>query len=140
MLQTFEEALGRKWGSCSYSCPSVYGNASCVPDAFRCDGDADCLGEEDEQGCGDAAPMEDGDGETGDGEATDGQATTNRPTPGQEATSEFNAGQRATSGPIGDQEAAGGPTGGLQPEPTAEPTARKQEFLAIFGFLHYRGT
>ncbi|XP_066264353.1 low-density lipoprotein receptor-like [Branchiostoma lanceolatum] len=46
-----EEFLGRSWGSCSYACASVYGNASCVPDAFSCDGDADCLEEEDEQGC-----------------------------------------------------------------------------------------
>ncbi|CAH1264796.1 LRP1B [Branchiostoma lanceolatum] len=46
-----EEALGRMWGSCSHRCASVYGNASCVPDAFSCDGDADCLGEEDELGC-----------------------------------------------------------------------------------------
>ncbi|CAH1233765.1 LRP1 [Branchiostoma lanceolatum] len=46
-----EEALGRRWGSCGYSCASVYGNASCVPDAFSCDGDADCWEEEDEQDC-----------------------------------------------------------------------------------------
>ncbi|XP_066275519.1 low-density lipoprotein receptor-like [Branchiostoma lanceolatum] len=46
-----EDALGRRWDSCSYNCASVYGNASCVPDAFRCDGDADCMEEEDEQGC-----------------------------------------------------------------------------------------
>ncbi|CAH1252231.1 LRP1B [Branchiostoma lanceolatum] len=46
-----EDALERKWGSCSYNCASVYGNASCVPDAFRCDGDADCLEDEDELGC-----------------------------------------------------------------------------------------
>ncbi|XP_078610833.1 SCO-spondin-like [Branchiostoma floridae x Branchiostoma japonicum] len=38
-------------GDLSYNCPSVYGNASCVPDAFSCDGDADCSEEEDEQGC-----------------------------------------------------------------------------------------
>eukprot|EP00058_Branchiostoma_floridae_P014859 XP_002600347.1 hypothetical protein BRAFLDRAFT_66581 [Branchiostoma floridae] len=122
-----EEALGRKWGSCSYSCPSVYGNASCVPGAFRCDGDADCLGEEDEQSCGDAVTMDDGDGETTNGqEATSwppsGRATTNRPTPDQATTSEFTAGQDATSGPTGDQDAAGGPTGGRQQETTAEPT------------------
>ncbi|CAH1264634.1 EDIL3 [Branchiostoma lanceolatum] len=51
-----EDALGRRWDSCSYNCASVYGNASCVPDAFSCDDDADCFGEEDEQGCGGVAP------------------------------------------------------------------------------------
>ncbi|CAH1264635.1 LRP1B [Branchiostoma lanceolatum] len=51
-----EDALGRRWDSCSYNCASVYGNASCVPDAFSCDDDADCLEEEDEQGCGGVAP------------------------------------------------------------------------------------
>eukprot|EP00058_Branchiostoma_floridae_P012467 XP_002597955.1 hypothetical protein BRAFLDRAFT_79801 [Branchiostoma floridae] len=131
-----EEALGREWGSCSYSCPSVYGNASCVPDAFWCDSDADCLGEEDEQGCGDASPMED-DGGTGDGGSTggqatssgytSGQATTSGPT-GQEATSEFTAGQTAISGSTSDQEAGGGPTEGRQREPTAEPTSGQESF------------
>ncbi|CAH1264749.1 VLDLR [Branchiostoma lanceolatum] len=47
-----EDALGIKWGSCSFNCRSIYGEASCVPDAFSCDGDADCWEEEDEQGCG----------------------------------------------------------------------------------------
>ncbi|CAH1271063.1 F8 [Branchiostoma lanceolatum] len=47
-----EDALARRWGSCSYNCSSVYGNAPCVPDAFRCDDEADCLEEEDEEaGC-----------------------------------------------------------------------------------------
>ncbi|XP_035665465.1 very low-density lipoprotein receptor-like [Branchiostoma floridae] len=50
-VATVEQALAETWGSCSYNCSSVYGNASCVPDAFSCDGDADCLEEEDEQGC-----------------------------------------------------------------------------------------
>ncbi|CAH1264626.1 LRP1B [Branchiostoma lanceolatum] len=51
-----EDALGSMWGSCSYNCSSVYGNASCVPDAFSCDDDADCWEEEDEQGCGGVGP------------------------------------------------------------------------------------
>ncbi|CAH1246077.1 F8 [Branchiostoma lanceolatum] len=51
-----EDALGRMWGSCSYNCASVYGNASCVPDAFGCDGGADCMEEEDELGCEGVAP------------------------------------------------------------------------------------
>ncbi|XP_078620272.1 uncharacterized protein LOC144887145 [Branchiostoma floridae x Branchiostoma japonicum] len=104
-----EEALGREWVSCSYSCPSVYGNASCVPDACWCDGDADCLGEEDEQGCVLAAPVED-DGETGDGGSTGGQEATTGPTGGQEAT----------EGSTGDQ--------GAQQEPSAEPTRGQGSF------------
>ncbi|KAI8513487.1 Low-density lipoprotein receptor domain class A [Branchiostoma belcheri] len=48
---TVEEVLYDKWGSCSYDCPSVYGNAFCVPDAFNCDGNVDCLEGEDEQRC-----------------------------------------------------------------------------------------
>ncbi|CAH1265085.1 SORL1 [Branchiostoma lanceolatum] len=51
-----KEALGEKWGSCIFNCRSTYGDASCVPDAFSCDGDADWLEEEDEQGCGGVAP------------------------------------------------------------------------------------
>ncbi|CAH1271508.1 LRP1B [Branchiostoma lanceolatum] len=51
-----EDALGSMWGSCSFNCASIYGKASCVPDAFSCDGDADCLEEEDEEGCGGVAP------------------------------------------------------------------------------------
>ncbi|KAI8512632.1 Low-density lipoprotein receptor domain class A [Branchiostoma belcheri] len=76
-----EEALARRWGSCGYTCASVYGNASCVPYKFFCDGSAgdcptltcgrpgapapycvpvhlicdghpDCVSGEDEQGCG----------------------------------------------------------------------------------------
>ncbi|XP_066275310.1 low-density lipoprotein receptor-like isoform X2 [Branchiostoma lanceolatum] len=51
-----EDALGRRWGSCSYNCTSIYGNASCIPDAFSCDGGADCMEEEDEQGCEGVVP------------------------------------------------------------------------------------
>ncbi|XP_078616327.1 uncharacterized protein LOC144884732 [Branchiostoma floridae x Branchiostoma japonicum] len=47
----FEGALGHSWHTCNYNCLSVYGNASCVPFAFTCDGDVDCLKEEDEEGC-----------------------------------------------------------------------------------------
>ncbi|XP_078600496.1 uncharacterized protein LOC144875432 [Branchiostoma floridae x Branchiostoma japonicum] len=46
-----EEALRGRWGTCSHTCSSVYGNTTCVPDAFTCDGDADCLGGGDEQMC-----------------------------------------------------------------------------------------
>eukprot|EP00058_Branchiostoma_floridae_P011080 XP_002596568.1 hypothetical protein BRAFLDRAFT_98316 [Branchiostoma floridae] len=60
-----EDAIGRRWGSCSFNCLSVYGNASCVPDAFSCDSDADCLGKEDEQDCEVAAPVEDLEGRKG---------------------------------------------------------------------------
>ncbi|XP_066283076.1 low-density lipoprotein receptor-like [Branchiostoma lanceolatum] len=51
-----KEALGEKWGSCIFYCRSIYGDASCVPDAFSCDDDADCFEEEDEQGCGGVTP------------------------------------------------------------------------------------
>ncbi|XP_035660322.1 uncharacterized protein LOC118405029 [Branchiostoma floridae] len=47
-----ELALEAWFGTCNFNCPSVYGNASCVPDVFMCDGTADCLGEEDEKSCG----------------------------------------------------------------------------------------
>ncbi|XP_035684697.1 very low-density lipoprotein receptor-like [Branchiostoma floridae] len=50
-ISDIEDALRRRWGSCSNNCSSVHGNASCVPDAFSCDGDADCLEKEDEQDC-----------------------------------------------------------------------------------------
>ncbi|XP_078662456.1 uncharacterized protein LOC144906213 [Branchiostoma floridae x Branchiostoma belcheri] len=46
-----EEALARRWGSCGYTCASVYGNASCVPYKFLCDGVPDCRTGEDEQVC-----------------------------------------------------------------------------------------
>ncbi|KAI8506079.1 Low-density lipoprotein receptor domain class A, partial [Branchiostoma belcheri] len=46
-----ELALEKWFGSCSYACASVYGNASCVPDVFVCDGLTDCLDGEDEQKC-----------------------------------------------------------------------------------------
>ncbi|XP_019632668.1 PREDICTED: uncharacterized protein LOC109476226 [Branchiostoma belcheri] len=46
-----ELALEKWFGSCSYVCASVYGNASCVPDVFVCDGLTDCLDGEDEQSC-----------------------------------------------------------------------------------------
>ncbi|XP_066294631.1 CD320 antigen-like [Branchiostoma lanceolatum] len=61
-VATVEDALARRWGSCSYNCSSVYGNAPCVPDAFRCDDEADCLEEEDEEACdhvGDAGGTDD---------------------------------------------------------------------------------
>ncbi|XP_078585446.1 uncharacterized protein LOC144867408 [Branchiostoma floridae x Branchiostoma japonicum] len=47
-----ELALEAWFGTCNFNCPSVYGNASCVPDVFVCDDTPDCLGEEDEQSCG----------------------------------------------------------------------------------------
>ncbi|XP_066294623.1 CD320 antigen-like [Branchiostoma lanceolatum] len=61
-VATVEDTLARRWGSCSYNCSSVYGNAPCVPDAFRCDEEADCLEEEDEEACdyvGDAGGTDD---------------------------------------------------------------------------------
>ncbi|XP_078665135.1 uncharacterized protein LOC144907692 [Branchiostoma floridae x Branchiostoma belcheri] len=50
-----ELALEKWFGSCSYTCASVYGNASCIPDVFVCDGLTDCLDGEDEQKCSEEA-------------------------------------------------------------------------------------
>eukprot|EP00058_Branchiostoma_floridae_P012500 XP_002597988.1 hypothetical protein BRAFLDRAFT_79780 [Branchiostoma floridae] len=113
-----EEAMGREWGSCSYSCPSVYGNASCVPDAFWCDGDADCLGEEDEQGCKGAVLHGEG---RGGGGSTSGQETSSGTTEGDpEATMGPKDGQDEPMVPTGAQEA--------QQEPTVGPTRGQGSF------------
>ncbi|XP_066305471.1 serine-rich adhesin for platelets-like [Branchiostoma lanceolatum] len=123
MSNIIEDALTRKWGSCDYSCVSVYSNASCVPDAFSCDGDADCAAGEDEQGCGNV-----------DGSSTQVSTTPSagqhNPAVGQGATSRPTDGQDATIGTLDGQEVTRGITDAHDPRegPIAESTTGQGSF------------
>ncbi|CAH1248707.1 SORL1 [Branchiostoma lanceolatum] len=122
------DALTRRWGSCGYSCVSIYSNASCIPDAFSCDGDADCAAGEDEQGCGNV-----------DGSSTQVSTTPSagqhNPAVGQGATSRPTHGQEATIGPLDGQEVTRGLTDVHDPRegPTAESTTGQGPFESHTG-------